>query len=107
MANNKFNFYKVYLNDLNKLNPFQFKKVINALSKYADSGEVPDKLSPKGNIVFAKIIAVINTEKQMEQAIEQKKEAGKKGARNRWNGENKRNNGKKWQNDSRKSYRGE
>lgn len=86
--NNKFNFYSVYLKDLNKLNPFQFKKVINAISDYSKDGKLPDKLSAKGSMVFSKIMIVVDTEKQMEKELEIKRKAGSKGGQNRWNKQN-------------------
>lgn len=91
MANNKFNFYKLYLNDLNKLNPFQFKKVINALANYSDTEVLPDNLSSKGNMVFSKIMVVINTEKEFERELQKKKDAGYKGAQRRWKDLNSKN----------------
>lgn len=73
MANNKFNFYNVYINDLKKLNAFQFKKVVTALSNYAKTGNIPEKLSKKGSIVFTKIMVVIDTEKTMEKELNAKR----------------------------------
>lgn len=84
----KFNFYNVYLNELNKLNPFQFKKVVNALSDYAKDETIPMNLSNKGMAVFNKIQTVIIAEKMQLQNVEKKRIAGKKGAKKRWNSTN-------------------
>ena len=92
----KFNLYNVYFNDLNKLNPFQFKKVLNALIKYAGDRTLPNNLSLKGMMVFNKIQVVLDAEKMLEEEREQKSFAGSKGAQKRWdkqkNGRNKQNN---------------
>ena len=58
----KFNFYLVYLNDLNKLNAFQFKKVVNALVKYMEKRIIPQNLSKKGFDVFVKIMPILDLE---------------------------------------------
>ena len=81
----KFNFYKAYWDGLDTLNPFQLKKVLKALSKYADTGELPKKLSLKGMAVFNQIQRVILEEKLIEEKKNQAIEAGKKGAKARWN----------------------
>ena len=80
----KFNFYKVYLDEMNKLNPFQFKKLINALIVYADKGILPDKLSNKAMGIFTEIQRVISVEKDQEILSEIRSKAGKKGAKKRW-----------------------
>ena len=80
----KFNFYKVYLDEMNKLNPFQFKKLINALIVYADKGILPDKLSYKAMGIFTEIQRVISVEKDQEILSEIRSKAGKKGAKKRW-----------------------
>jgi len=80
----KFNFYKVYLDEMNKLNPFQFKKLINALIIYADKGILPDKLSNKAMGIFTEIQRVISVEKDQEILSEIRSKAGKKGAKKRW-----------------------
>lgn len=80
----KFTFYTVYINELNKLNPFQFKKVINALVNYANEETVPFNLSGKGQAVFNKIQTVLMAEKLEISKIEKKSDAGKKGAERRW-----------------------
>lgn len=80
----KFNFYAAYLTEMNKLNPFQFKKLINALSVYADSGELPSKLSYKAMCLFTEIQRVITVEKDQEILAEKRSKAGKKGMRRRW-----------------------
>lgn len=76
---NKFTFYNAYLYDLNKLNPFQFKKLINALSDYALNGSIPEKLSNKGMAIFNKIQRVIDVEKEQDRVSSIRKIAGKKG----------------------------
>lgn len=88
MINNKFNFYKVYLNDLNKLRSSQFKKVINALSDYAETGKLPLKLKAKSMMVFSKIIVVIDTEKKIDIELQKKRDAGRKGGKHRWDEKN-------------------
>ena len=90
----KFNFYKVYLDEMNKLNPFQFKKLINALVIYADKGTLPNKLSNKAMGIFTEIQRVISTEKNQEILSELRSKAGKKGMRNRWNNKSKQNDNK-------------
>ena len=82
---NKFTFYNDYLKGLNKLNPFQFKKIVNALAAYAADEVIPDKLSHKALIVFGQIQRVINAEKELERKKKQCSEAGKKGMKKRWN----------------------
>ena len=80
----KFNLYKAYLQEMNKLNSFQFKKLINALSEYADSGELPRKLSYKAMCIFTQIQRVITAEKDLEILSEKRRMAGKKGMKHRW-----------------------
>ena len=62
----KFNFYVGYLEKMNKLNPFQFKKLVNALAAYADTGKLPEKLSNKAMVIFTQFQRVIEVEKEHE-----------------------------------------
>ena len=80
----KFNFYNAYLDEMNKLNPFQFKKLINALAAYKEKGTLPDKLSNKAMSIFTEIQRVISAEKSQEILSEIRSKAGKKGAKKRW-----------------------
>ena len=91
----KFNFYVGYLEKMNKLNPFQFKKLVNALAAYADTGKLPEKLSNKAMTIFTQFQRVIEVEKEHEILTELRSKAGKKGMRNRWNNKQKQNNNKK------------
>lgn len=91
----KFNFYKVYLEEMNKLSGRDFKKLINALSDYADTSKLPEKLSRKAMCIFTEIQRVISVEKNQEILSELRSKAGKKGMRNRWNNRTKQNNNKK------------
>ena len=84
----KFNLYKAYLQEMNKLNPFQFKKLINALSEYADSGVLPRRLSYRSMCIFTQIQRVITVEKDMEILSEKRSMAGKKGMKHRWDNKN-------------------
>ena len=61
----KFSFYNVYLEEMNKLSGREFKKLVNALSKYADTSELPKSLSKKSNLIFNQVIRVINQEKRL------------------------------------------
>ena len=85
----KFNFYVGYLEKMNKLNPFQFKKLVNALAAYTDTGKLPEKLSNKAMIIFTQFQRVIELEKEEEILSELRSKAGKKGMRNRWNNKSK------------------
>ena len=80
----KFNFYMAYLEEMNKLSARQFKKLVNALSVYADTGDFPEKLSKKAYGIFMQIQRVISYEKDKEILSEIRRENGKKGARKRW-----------------------
>lgn len=80
----KFDFYVGYLEKMNKLNPFQFKKLVNALAAYADKGTLPDKLSNKAMCIFTQFQRVIEWEKNQEILSEMRSKAGKKGAKKRW-----------------------
>ena len=80
----KFNFYNAYLDEMNKLNPFQFKKLINALAAYTEKGTLPNKLSNKAMSIFTEIQRVISAEKSQEILSEIRSKAGKKGAKKRW-----------------------
>jgi hypothetical protein len=80
----KFNFYNAYLDEMNKLNPFQFKKLINALAVYTEKGTLPNKLSNKAMSIFTEIQRVISAEKSQEILSEIRSKAGKKGAKKRW-----------------------
>lgn len=80
----KFNFYGAYLEEMNTLSARQFKKLVNALSVYADTGDFPDKLSKKAYGIFWQIQRVISYERDKEVLSEIRRENGKKGARKRW-----------------------
>ena len=80
----KFNFYNVYLEEMNKLSARQFKKLVNALSVYADVGDLPKGLSYKAMCLFTEIQRVISAEKNQEILAEKRSKAGKKGMRRRW-----------------------
>lgn len=80
----KFNFYNAYWSGLDTLNPFQLKKTLKALSKYAETGELPGKLSLKGMAVFNQIQRVILYEKEEEEKRLKRIENGKKAAKKRW-----------------------
>jgi hypothetical protein len=90
----KFNFYVGYLEKMNKLNPFQFKKLVNALAAYADTGKLPEKLSNKAMVIFTQFQRVIEVEKEHEILTELRSKAGKKGMRNRWNNKQKQSDNK-------------
>lgn len=81
---NKFNFYSVYLDEMNKLSGREFKKLVNALSDYADVSKLPDKLSRKAMCIFTEIQRVISAEKDQEILSEKRSKAGVKGAKRRW-----------------------
>lgn len=81
----KFSLYKIYLTELNKLNVFQFKKIINALSKYADNKTIPNNLSRKSLDIFSEIIRIIDVEIETQDLSEKRSKSGKKGAKKRWN----------------------
>ena len=81
---NKFNFYKGYWKGLDTLNPFQLRKVLKALSKYADTLEIPNNLSAKGWAVFNQIQRVIMIEIEQETKRLKRVEYGRKGAKKRW-----------------------
>lgn len=85
----KFNFYLVYLNDLNKLNAFQFKKVVNALVKYMEKRTIPQNLSKKGFDVFVKIMPILDLELKEYVLSAARSLSGKKGAKKRWKMSNK------------------
>ena|GEM_PF-3420204 len=85
----KFNFYLVYLNDLNKLNAFQFKKVVNALVKYMGKRTIPQNLSKKGFDVFVKIMPILDLELKEHVLSGARSLSGKKGAKKRWKMSNK------------------
>ncbi|MBO7517855.1 MAG: hypothetical protein J6T31_01950 [Methanobrevibacter sp.] len=80
----KFNFYVGYLEKMNKLNPFQFKKLVNALAVYADKGTLPNNLSNKAMCIFTQFQRVIEFEKNHEILSGIRRKAGKKGASRRW-----------------------
>ena len=80
----KFNFYNAYLEEMNTLSARQFKKLVNALSVYADTGDFPDKLSKKAYGIFWQIQRVISYERDKEVLSEIRRVNGKKGARKRW-----------------------
>ena len=69
----KFNFYVGYLEKMNKLNPFQFKKLVNALAVYSDTGELPNNLSNKAMCIFTQFQRVIEYEKNQEMLSEIRK----------------------------------
>jgi len=81
----KFNFYYVYLEEMNRLSGREFKKLVNALSKYADTGELPKSLSKKSSLIFNQVIRVINQEKRLTDISYKRSLAGKKGMKSRWN----------------------
>lgn len=81
---NKFNFYLVYMNDFEKLNVFQFKKLVIALCKYTEDGTLPDNLSRKTQAVFNKVQRIIDVENDYQKYVENKSKAGKKGSSKRW-----------------------
>ena len=80
----KFTFYIKYLEGMNTLSGRQFKKLINVLSVYADTGDFPEKLSKKAYGIFWQIQRVISYERDKEVLSEIRRENGKKGARRRW-----------------------
>lgn len=80
----KFNFYNAYLEEMNKLSARQFKKLVNALSVYAETGDFPERLSKKAYGIFWQIQRVISVEKDKEILSEIRRINGKKGARKRW-----------------------
>ena len=87
----KFNFYCGYWNLFEKLSARQFRKLIKAVTDYAENKIFPDKLPKKTLLVFMKIKMVLDVEWQ-EYTEQQKKEslseirskAGKKGMKHRW-----------------------
>ena len=80
----KFNFYCAYLEEMNTLNPFQFKKLVNAICEYSKNGRINQKLSKKAWNIFTEIQRVVSAEKNQEIISEIRRKAGKKGAKNRW-----------------------
>lgn len=91
----KFNFYVAYLEEMNKLNPLHFKKLINAICNYVDKGVLPDKLPKRAMCIFTEIQRVISAEINQEILSEVRSKAGKKGAKNRWKTNKIANNDKK------------
>ena len=81
----KFNFYCAYIPEMKKLNAFSFKKLVIALAKYTETGEMPRSLSKKANLIFSQIIRVINQEQRLEDISYKRSLAGKKGMKHRWN----------------------
>lgn len=87
----KFNFYCGYWNLFKKLSARQFRKLIKAVTDYAENKIFPEKLPKKTLLVFMKIKMVLDVEWQ-EYAEQQNKEslseirskAGKKGMKHRW-----------------------
>ncbi len=92
MKNKYFKFYEVYLNELNKLRPSQFKKVVNALSEYSSNEILPEKLKGKSLSIFNKIQTVLIAEKMELKNIENKRKAGIKGSQKRWQNDKTRQN---------------
>ena len=81
----KFSFYFGYWDLLGKLSSRQFKKIVRALSEYAEIGKIPDNLPKLSFMIFMDIKRVIDAEKEQEELKEKKIKAGKKGAKKRWN----------------------
>ena len=63
----KFSFYFGYWDLLGKLSSRQFKKIVRALSEYAEIGTIPAYLPKKSFILFMDIKRVIDAEKEQEE----------------------------------------
>lgn len=87
----KFNFYCGYWNLFEKLSARQFRKLIKAITDYAENKIFPEKLPKKTLLVFMKIKMVLDvewqeyTEQQNKESLSEiRSKAGKKGMKHRW-----------------------
>ena len=81
---NKFTFYCGYWDLFEKLSARQFRKLMLALTDYVEHNFIPEKLPKKTFLIFMKIKLVIDAEKERDKLIEKRRNAGKKGMKNRW-----------------------